>query len=380
MTAQVVLLNIHGLAFATDSATTFGNGTVYNGADKVTVFPGRHKIAILHAGAVGMHNVTHLQLLEQWMQEIGDDTLPTVRDYAASYLQWLTLNGKRFITNEAAEGSIVSVIRAAFRAAASEMNEMIEERATDKHSAQELGRKCLEIVDETISILDELPEPVGFSPIWADTVLRKLTSQIETAADVAFQNIPKARGFKSAVHTLAHVALARSPHTTRGTLTFTGYGHDEFAPALVQLELGLLHENTLLYRRNEDIYFDPNRSPHIGIVVVGHEATIDLVLHGYNDSVVETAIDAVTHQSNASREAAEAEVNALFERQQWMKRADRVLPTLAALPISTLAFVAGQLVGLEALEKILTAQNPTVGGDVKVWTITKSAGCLQLTN
>ena len=299
-----------------------------------------------------------------------------MRDYAASYLQWLTLNGKRFIPNEAAEDSIVSVVRAAYRAAASEMNEMIAKSATDKHSVQELRRKCLEIVDETISILAELSEPVGFSPIWAETVLRKLTPQIETAAEVAFQNIPNARGFKSAVRTLAHVALARSPHTTGGTLTFAGYGHDEFAPGLVQLKLGLLHENNLLYRRTEDIHFDPNCTPHIGIVVVGHDAAIDLVLQGYNDSVVETAIDAVTNQTKTSREAAEAAVNALFQEQQWMTRADKVLPTLAGLPNSTLAFVAGQLVGVEILEKIITCEKPTVGGEVKVWTITKSAGCV----
>ena len=378
MTTQVILLNIHGLAFATDSATTTSNGRVFNDADKVSIFPGRHKVAVLHAGAVGMHNVTHLQLIEQWMHETGEATLPTIRDYAAGYLAWLSTNGSRFITEESAESTVLSVIRAAFRAAASEMRELIDKSPTDKHSIAMLRRQCLEIVDESINILNEIPEPVGFSPIWADTILRKLAAQIETTADVAFQNVPKARGFRKAVRALAHTALARSPHTTPGTLTFVGYGHDEFAPAVVQLRFGILHSNTLLYRRTEDIYFDPNLAPHLGIVVVGQESAIELVLHGYNDSVVETAIDAVTNHAKLSRSTVETKVEELYHREQWMKRADKVLPTLAILPISTLAFVASQLVNLEILEKLLTGQNPTVGGDVKVWTVTKSAGCVPI--
>ena len=394
MTTQAILFNMFGVALASDSATTCGNGLVQNAAEKVVALPHPHKLASLHAGQVWMQNVVHTQLVEHWAESIKDP-LPHVADYAAHYLNWLATTGSQWIAQDAGEDDILYAIRKHFKDCAEFMSKIMGSATEESLAFHDIEQGCLRVLESAINELRGEPEPVGYSPIWANNTLNTLAERIDAIIAVVFGNFPQSPKFVATARDLAATILAHSDEMTPATITFVGYGTDDLAPALVEIGVGCFYNGVLLHRTGAEVHYEVGDNAYIGVHTIGHDSTIDLLLSRFNYETINVAAGAAASRlkeieaslpdseefaaTKASIHEARMNIGTYiykkFQESANELKGNSLAPNLSGLPVATLAHIAHGLVSCEALNKLMLGTIPTVGGEIKAWTITKPAGC-----
>ena len=90
MTAQIIVMNLQGVAVASDTAVSrrTENGLQSAGFEsKIIRLPEPHKIAILHSGSTNLNNVPHMMHIRAWVNSLTKP-LPTVQAYVDSYVRF----------------------------------------------------------------------------------------------------------------------------------------------------------------------------------------------------------------------------------------------------------------------------------------------------
>jgi len=399
VTTQIILFNMHGAVVATDSAVTFGNGRVYETSEKLFCLPQPHKIAVLHSGNVWIHNVTQMQLVTEWSMQLDPKPKWNVEAYAIDFTNWIEVNGARWIAEAAVHQSMLSAIEDVF--------ERLSERLEDCNNPDTIyhldfhGRVSLfaKRIRQFIDLLDAYPEPIGHCPARLFDASEALAQRLEELIEAQLCDIPPTPEIKRLMWELVDVAMAKSPSLTGGTLSFVGYGGDDIAPAFTTVHLGMLLQGSLFLLPGESAKFEPGVEKYAGIEVLGQDPTIALVLQQFNHYTIGTAASVVRNHLRLVADSLPltpdtAETHGLIDRPVADSRAntttdfetflgepshDILRKTISGLPLETLADIARQLITTEILTKTITCQTPTVGGPIKMVTITRAGGCSSTT-
>jgi len=415
MTSQLVMGNGNGLALASDSAATYGPRT-YEDATKIRHLRDPHRVAILQAGGVDLLGMPVGVLMEEWQQTLGDRQM-TLEGYRDSFMSWLGHNLNKWTTDAEMDEQIVHSLKDELNS----LRELVEETcaAIPEEDHQDAALAAIQERNEWVAgclVFDPA------LPGMADGIFSRLGSRDKESQwtpgsliDSAFEGLPRSEQIDQAVHENFRLLVGRShwiPCRSQIELTFAGYGSGDLVPSVASVVLEGAIENHIA--RSEETSM---RADHWGggfalYKPVAQHWMMDMTIRAHNPVLLKEAVKRALDEASPAllRESAgaegdsevaveaadsEPEPDGLAEAQalQWaevqrfseavLEQADslsetfhteKFMETIARLEMRSLADTTRALVAVEALNKDLKGEQPTVGGHIDLATITLRDG------
>ncbi len=403
MTAQIIIGNGHSIVVASDGASTM-SGRTYGSAEKIVPLSFPHRIAVLHAGSVGMHGVSVPALIENWRLTLPTEPLDSVKAYSDSLGKYLVKEIPNFTSPIELLMDYLDALYFDLKA--------VKDRLAQADKEPRLN------VDTCIAIWrDAIGEMRGSNPeytsdAWVESTFRMLSSSapenqvLEANAGGALYksvkewecSIPGILGnlFNEFPESAEISALQLSyvknlmmywwpaPWASRVNLNFVGYGKDEILPSYHNSNLFGMANGRFFMNDIDGFMAYRMGSGHFVINTIGMSDDIDRFLrdmgtdlHVAKNSLNE-ALEFLDKDCGAkSLSEMKGEISSTFtdihDQNRWANF-NRVRGTLSNLNPSNLARVAEGLIRLQALAMDAAGDLPSVGNGVVVGVITRSEG------
>lgn len=406
MTSQIVLGNGHGIAIASDSAVTMGGRRTYDTSEKIYPLPLPHSVAVLHAGSVLFHGMPYSTIINSWIQSLGSHQLRLISDYVESFRKFLLeeLAGWCDIHQQSADfvenmneefrriwhkmfvdGKVVSP-KEALQIWKSEVNDLSQRDAYGQ------GTPFLKTAGTFVSSVEE-----KFIQVWSEQANE--TEGVSGRIEFWFDDVPRNEEINDLIK--QYVWLSVSSHYPMSDdecaeLTFAGYGTRSMIPAINKYILhGALNGSIL---GNE---FEPRpairiESGFLLIDLIGQQRAIRTFLQGYDSALVETiksassvaleedgrlvasetlkTEDNLTNLSISAKEKIGEVIEGAFDSFGEDTNLSSFRSTASLMPLASLAATAKSLIQIQELSLDSRGRLPTVGGQVRVGTLTKTHG------
>lgn len=399
MTSQVILGNGHGVAIASDSAVTFGNRRTYDTSEKIYAIKQPHSLAVLHAGNVTFHGMPYSTILDSYFHSLGDVQLMYVNDYVHSF--------RKFLVEELHTWCDVAQQNLDFLSALNDEFHRIWKR--HKADEEELSEESALKIWQSEIARCELFESHGFDSSWVDKWMQSIWTTQANGWDGAegqieywFDDVPRSSEIDSAIKKFVRSSITHfypMSDENSATLTFVGYGRKSMIPHSVQLEIfGALGDSVML-REEEANISTRQENGFLLVELIGQTDAIHSFLRGYDKDLMAEAESALsqmfTQDDGESHEnVALAEGNHVKEGKRYDVNEQALEDalekafggyaeknklasfrwTITGMPLASLVSTAKSLIDIQRLSLDIRGRLPTVGGPVKVATITKVGG------
>jgi len=403
VTAQIIIGNGHSIVVASDGASTM-SGRTYGSAEKVVPLSFPHRIAVLHAGSVGMHGVSVPALLENWRLTLPTEPLESVKAYSDSFGKYLVKEIPNFTSPLELLMDYMDALYFDLKA--------IKVRLTDALNDTGLTEDACFAIWRDATLKMRGPNAEYTSDSWVESTYRMLSANapdnplLEAAragklyksvnewecsipgiVDNLFSAFPMSDQISQ-----AQVAYVKNlmmnwwpaPWQGRVNLNFVGYGKDEILPSYHNSNLFGMANGRFFMNDIDGFMAYRMGSGHFVINTIGMSDDIDRFLRdmGTDLNVAKSSLDealAYLAEENGAKSLAEmsGEISSVFseihDHNRWANF-NRVRGTLSNLNPSNLARVADGLIRLQALAMDAAGDLPSVGNGVVVGVITRSEG------
>jgi hypothetical protein len=389
MTAQVAVMNLSGIAVASDTyVTTFtgGEGKSMGNSQKIYELGPQHKVVILHNGSIGINQIPHHLHISEWFRTLTLP-LPTLQAYADSYRTW-SASEKRMLTPES-EGQIINAtLNEQYYDLAREMDQarenlVLEENVTERKRKTAVMKAYREAIDKMVMHLDGLESYSGLNEKRLEKALIDHNSDVAGKVEYIFSRFELAESETETLMGLAIPTLLKvQPMQADSELAFVGFGEEEPFGGVVRMSCRGLYTGSLVALTKERFKVAPLENP-AGISYFAQREAMWAFISGYNGDIMEevkrliwqkveekwghTTEDAIGWQ--LSQEIAEE-----IETFSHTKFVSPMLNTIEAMGMNSLADLADSLVGLQATSTYSKAGAATVGGLIEVVTIDRING------
>lgn len=402
MTAEVAVLNKHGIAMAADSAITSGREgvqKVYNTANKLFSLSKEHPVGIMVYGSGSFMEVPWEVIIKSYREYLGTKTYPHLQDYLEDFFQFLN-EDERF-KNEYVEEIIVYRI---FSDILKRLVKEVEERMAEKvHMEEGVSSKRVtnwleECVDRTIKLYQQKEK--NYLEINEEAFQERFGSVVlEIKDELIKYEVPDALIEK--LHQLAYEATKKDYFSIGSTgFVIGGYGEDEIFPNLLNYRLEGFVFGQLKYKKLKDKKISYTTDKYDGTATItafaqremvdsfisGIEPNMEDVIFGIIYRVlrnypkqlqerlgIELTDEQVKQLGEMGKEVYESMENALDEYQEnnyiWP-----LLGVVRSLPKEELADMAEALVSLTTFKRRVTRATESVGPPIDVAIITKGDG------
>jgi hypothetical protein len=390
VTSQVAVMNLSGVAIASDTAVTTWDEEsrsykVLGDVPKI-YFPGDpHRFVIVHSNATQISGVPHRLHISEWFASLGK-TLPTLQAYVDAYMTWSSserrmssLQGEsstlNFMLNEALHDLKYSL--------ESSLTWYKEPEGTDRKKKLALEKFLSERVAQFYSQLEGLESYPGLSDKHANELLRNSGIDLEEKVNYIFSELPLKVETTLEIKNLSHLIISRKRvFESDSNLGFIGFGEDEAFPSVIRLNCRGIYGGGLRASTEEGRALSPidDKSSIAYFAqfnsmwgfVNGVTAAVKTKYSGLIEEVVEREFGHTTDELIGRKIALEIE-----DEVQQFAQATFISPflnTLEAMGMNGLADVAESLVGLQATSTYGNAGAATVGGVIEVVTIDRVSG------
>ena len=233
MTSQVAVVNLNGIAVASDTLLTITSGEstkVIGGKSKIYTPGSPHKFVILHSGSNHISGVPIHLHLHSWFQSLAHP-LPTLSSYVDSYRAW-TLSENRLVSQESEERLMREMVagnlqvlqeeiwRQQFQFSAPELTERKIQTAKKKLASAE--------IESYFSSLSEQPLYPGISDNHAKKLLQNLKLSTEDDILPYLYGIELTQDSVDEIVGNLHLVLSRVlEFPGDAELVFAGFGENE---------------------------------------------------------------------------------------------------------------------------------------------------------
>ena len=393
MTSQLVLLNGHGAAIASDSAVTIGEKRTYETAEKIIPLPSPHLLAVLHAGSVNIHGMPYSVLVNEWAASLGSTRLRTTTLYMQNFVSWLNDNHS-WATHKRTTNDFMRQLSDVYRRIWDDIKntERVENLIGDP------AERCLKIWTNWTEKYSRRFSLTDGKSDWAAHSFKKFKPEIDQGKEYWFNDTPMNEAIAEQIDAFTLQYLERGHHIDRSQLTFVGFGDKKLLSSYVRIEISGFVNESLLHRIIEEETEPDVESDNVfRILPIGQSDAIDRFLLGYADVTVDLAHDAAMDVF-LSPEVAEGEENTVREpapiTDEEMRLSARVheaietafdkwsstnfraplFGAIAALPLASLATAARSLIEIQSLSQTITGEMGTVGGPIDVAVISRDKG------
>lgn len=402
MTAEVAVLNSHGVSLAADSAVTLGQDArkIYTSADKLFQLHQCDPVGVMIYGNANIGGLPWETVIKAFRAELKTDSYDTLSGYADRLIDFLRTN--RDIFSKTREERHVALLCASVLMHVREQlkNKIDAEAAKSKAglSKQEVAALCDDVFTRRLALIRKQPLLDILGEAAADEIRQKYSSDISKAKKEIFGSVPMKRGSSQKLTSLAIEMLARHYFgPMQGGVVVAGFGKKQYLPELIAYEI---EEFVLGKPRMVKVDGAAISDDNLGFIVpFAQQEMVHAFMEGANRELMShiqssaaslftgsiEAILAFLRTRDASL-ADEIEKSVTDPQRQalqklfadWGKKRDGfwhpVLQIVAALPKDELAAMAEALVNLTKFRRRVTTMRETVGGPIDVAVITKGDG------
>lgn len=384
MTAEIGIMNKHGVVLAADSAVTVNGGKVYNTAKKIFTLNPAHSIGLMIYGNGNLMGVPWEVLIQRFSKKISDDTFGTVEEYAEEFLEYL--KSEPLLEDENAAIQYVhffskNLLLIVTEYASQQLNRYVEngEAISDELLIDIISKVIAQIGDSTAD--NEEITSINqdeFNLFYGDII--KLSMQSVVNVRVVVEEMFEA--FKN----LVYLFINRSNEVASSSgVVIAGYGDSEAFPSLYSFEFQGKILGELIYSKKtpqkvdvtpfpkrEETEQDINRVTS-SIIPFAQKDVVQTVLTGIAPEITEKLFDLLTESCKLKSEDIKKLLEELndYQRKEFV---DKMVNTVEILQINELADVAETLVNLTGFKRKYTSDIPTVGGPVDVLAISLGEG------
>lgn len=389
MTSQVAVINLKGVAIASDTVVTTYEGDapkVLGNVSKIYEPGPGHKFVILHSSYVNINGVPHETHLSSWFETLGKP-LPSLAAYIDSYRAWIA-SEKRMITPAGELNTINRMLNQVYHELKRELIEALSlhspPEGTEKKKKQALEAFLGDVVNRFFSNLNALDPYPGLTDRQAAVILKNTGVEVEDKVRYILGGFAFDSETMSNLIEWAHLIINRDRKFSEvdSDLAFVGFGSDEPFPSVIRLNCRGIYGGALRgsempvdtlepIDNNSSIHYFAQSDSMYGFVN-GFSLSISRKYHEVITEKIEERWGAETPEPIGDELATEiaAEVDA-YANETFVQP---LLRTVSVMGLSSLADFAESLVGLQATSTYSKPGAATVGGLIEVATIDKLQG------
>ena len=386
MTSQVVLMNLYGVALASDTLASrkADDGWITSeGNNKIWSIPG-HQVQALHYGNTILGGIPHKIQFEAWTRTLTKP-LPNIQAYVTSYKNYC--QSAKSIHSRQIEGFDLKRV---FKDALNRLNNKVEPEIANIDSTQdevENQNKIHQLLTEQAKSFDKFYKNsvkfTGATKEWLDETIIKHKIDLNEVIEESFDYPVSPKNKTILKRLMKNFALAAWDIRSDTNLVFVGFGSkDEFAGSQ-RLRIRGIYNQKLLAITEEALYVSPDDIDS-RVIYAAQADAMKALLQGYHPRFGDRIEPIVNHhiqellkahkldpdQSSAVTDKITQDL-ADFSHTAFINPAFNAIMNMSP---EQLASAAKGLVVMQAAAAGIGTQTPTVGGPVEVSTITKRDG------
>ena len=418
MTVEIAILNLEGVALATDSAVTTnlgGSPKIFSSQNKLFELSDVAPVGVLFYGNARFMSIPWETLIKEYRKRRGRKTFDHLNDYVDDFCAFLVGHISGFITHDHQDIFIKSLVMRIYSAIRRDIedkvNDELSETLMDNPPSQEHIKAVFhKATVETVGKYHERAErapPVEGMPtdptgkFWENRH-EELT---EIRQQVFRQEIPQESVKK--LDDIAEMAVCKmaddileEPSGMSTGIVIAGFGEKDFFPAYSEIIVEGLTGSVLKKQPGRDGKSGPDNEAiivpfaqdemihqfmegiapiYLGYLYNSVISHLDEYSHKLLESLDRYSTEEKTtlHESikNVHADIAELFVERVREAADRYS-ADEILDVVTTLPKNELAEMAEALVSLTSLKRKVSLQAETVGGPTDVAVITKGDGLI----
>lgn len=404
MTAGVAVMNCQAVALAVDSAVTINypdGQKIFNSVNKLFMLSNYAPVGIMIYGIADLTGVPWETIIKCFRDELGDERLPHLRDYADRLIAYI--KGHKFMFAEGLqEEQLFASLGRQFRPILDDVDQKVRKTIMQAGSIDDSGVRT--IVASSIrkahslwTSADLLP---GVPANHAQRVRRKWRRQIEAAIDDTFQKLPIDPIPKKRLVDIAGLVFTANlfPGNVSGVV-IAGFGEEDYLPGVVSFDmegvlLGFvkarenLEKTSMIDARNTTALIPFAQGEMVRLFMEGIDPDFRQEIECALEDFVARLTDALVTRANATgrretilrRRVDEVRADPtkqFFEHLDSYSAEHHVQPVVSAvanLPKEELAGMAESLVSLTSFKRRVSHDPETVGGPIDVAVISKGDG------
>ncbi len=389
MTSQVAVMNLKGVAIASDTVVTTYEGDapkVLGNVSKIYEVGGDHKFVVLHSNHVNINGLPHEVHLSGWFETLGKP-LPTLASYIDSYRAWIA-SERRMITPAGEESTINRMLNQVYYELRRELDDSLSwyvaPEGTDKKKKLAVEGFLGNIVTNFFSSLNNLDPYPGLTDRQASTILSSTSIDLGEKVRFIFRELPLDEKTWENLADWAHLIIARDRqfHEVDSDLAFVGFGSDEPFPTVIRLYCRGVYGGALRATVERGTTLEPIRMPNSIHYFAQFDSMYGFV-NGYSTSIGSKYREIITrkiedHWGDQTDELIgdrlASEIEEELENYADETFVQPLLRTIAGMGLQGLADFAESLVSLQATSTYSKPGAATVGGLIEVATIDQVNG------
>ena len=397
MTAEIVIINQHGVAMAADSAVTIGNQKIINSAIKLFSLSRTEPVGIMIYGNANLLNIPWETLIKLYRKN-QTNKLDKLKDYGEGFIDFLKSKTYYFSEDQQDDWAKQKIFEL--------YAEIIEQLKNEITQIQQAGGVVNDQIIQNYAenlIIEYNLILVNNKKIYEKDISDELKTKIHILADDLIQQMfPFLKNnpilFSSLEPILKNLALIAvfycTPVNSSG-IVIAGFGNDDIFPSVATYEIHGVYNNHLLFKINDEktIINENAQTMKSDIIPFAQEDVVRSFLDGihpdlfnFATSYVQATINTflATNPANTPLQPQEIEVisedvarNFQDEMKKYMssKLLSPMIDMIIALPKDELANMAEALVNMTAFRrKMAFGSLESVGGPVDVAVISKGDG------
>lgn len=393
MTAEIAILNPHGVALAADSAVTIGSKKIINSAIKLFALSKTEPVGVMVYGNANLLNIPWETLIKIYRKEHAKSRFEKLENYAESFLSFLKSRVTIFdlnIQNQWLENQIVFIF------------DFIKNQLQNQVTQKAIRGEVITPTDEEqilLSILRKLKDIHSSNqPSW-DGDIAPVVGKIKVVSEPIikhyFQEFLKNIDIAQLLDDVMILIVSNNGFVEASTgLVISGFGDDDIFPSVITYQISGYFENTLIYKKDDEkTIVNSNSGMTSGIIAFAQEDVVQSFIRGFDPDLHQFTIEYLDSMLSEFLKKTPnlnpVEISRLIIDSKAMlsdfnntllqvirdRHLDPMVDMIGVLPKDELATMAETLVNITAFKrKMAYSSLETVGGPIDVAVISKGDG------
>lgn len=393
MTAEIAILNPHGVALAADSAVTIGSQKIINSAIKLFALSKTEPVGVMVYGNANLLNIPWETLIKIYRKEHAKSRFEKLENYSESFLSFLKSKTTIFNTDIQNEW-FVGQINFIFNFVDSEFTNQC-----DQSIVRGIQLSLDQKKDILLDILTRLKEGQASNETTFHEDISPLLPKIESVGQPIinhyfrdFLGFPEITGLLDEILVL----IVTNNNLFQGStgLVISGFGDDDIFPSVITYQISGYFENNLIYKNDlSKTIINSNTGMRSGIIPFAQEDVVYSFIKGFDPELQQFSDNYLNSMSEEFFKNAPilnpvqkaqfindfksdlSDFKSTMDKEILDRHVTPMINMIEVLPKDELATMAETLVNITAFKrKMAVSSLETVGGPIDVAVISKGDG------
>ncbi|GAE32461.1 hypothetical protein [Halalkalibacter hemicellulosilyticus] len=405
MTAQIAILNKHGIALATDSAVTISgdvneNKKVYNSANKLFSLSTKNPVGIMIYGTAQFMNVPWETIIKSYRSYLGDRTFDYLEDYCNDFVEYIKTSDL-LIDNYPYDVMLNKTLSTYLTIILNQVNKKLRQIEEKHRTDQTISELIYSEANSTLKKLGNVKYIDGFNKGFIETLLEEKEDLLNNVIDENIY-IEVTSDLRILLNNLLGTLLAKDFFSSISTgVVIAGYGVKEIFPRLNEYKFEGIFLSKLKYKLHSSVKIGSHvttETPTASIKAFAQREMVHTFLSGSDSSIINQILGSVydilknvypsvleeklgvelneemKDQLKGISSSIHREISNNVQTYQRKNFSMPILDTVQLMPKEEMGVVAETLLNLASLKKRVTLETESVGGPIDVAIISKTDG------